>query len=313
MKLPHDQAIAIMGNVVEESQGDYKAVQKNGGGRGLIQWDGHPAPTGRYGQWGKIWASVAKPANVYDSKTDTMKNYWAPWGGLKGEQVRQKFINSPLKTKTKIYAESYLRPGKPRIKDRQLSAMQLDSIYNPRIKNIIINKEGGIVKAADGTKTSWISNSLGKVGNILNSDLGKSLFNGISSSIFGGGNSEPFYNVQNNYSDTMTDTAMQYILQQQQQAQALSDLDSTLKSQYDLQNPHSIDGKIVKDHYKWIALAPQQAQQKDLQKQQKELIDAQNKQQKTNYITNALTNTLQTGLDLALNYKPTTKKGSSVS
>jgi len=29
-----------MGNVVEESRGDYKAVQKNGGGRGLIQWDG---------------------------------------------------------------------------------------------------------------------------------------------------------------------------------------------------------------------------------------------------------------------------------
>ena len=172
------------------------------------------------------------------------------------------------------------------------------------------HKEGGIIKAADGTKTNWISNSLGKVGNFLNSDLGKSLFNGISSSIFGG-NSEPPYNVQNNYSDTMTDTAMQYILQQQQQAQALSDLDSTLKSQYDPQNSHSIDGDIVGRHYKWMA--SQQAQQKDLQKQQKELIDAQNKQQKTNYITNALTNTLQTGLDLVLNYKPTTKKGSSVS
>ena len=56
-------------------------------------------------------------------------------------------------------------------------------------------KIGGIIKASDGTKTSWISNSLGKVGNFLNSDLGKSLFNGISSSIFGGGNSEPSYNV----------------------------------------------------------------------------------------------------------------------
>lgn len=151
MNLPHDQAIAIMGNVVEESQGNYKAVQKNGGGRGLIQWDGQPAPTGRYGQWGKIWASVAKPANVYDSKTDTIKNYWAPWNGLKGEQVRQKFINAPLRTKTKIYAESYLRPGKPRIADRQLSAMQLDSVYNPKIKNIIVNKEGGIIKAQEGT------------------------------------------------------------------------------------------------------------------------------------------------------------------
>lgn len=171
------------------------------------------------------------------------------------------------------------------------------------------HKEGGIIKASTGTKTSWISNSLGKVGNILNSDFGKSIFNGISSSVFGG-NSEPSYNVQNNYSDTMIDTAMQYILQQQQQAQALSDLDSTLKSQYDPQNPHSIDGNIVKGRYKWMA--SQQTQQKDLQKQQKELIDAYNKQQKTDYITNALTNTLQAGFDLALNYKPT-KKGSSVS
>lgn len=146
MKLPHDQAVAVMGNVVEESQGDYKAAQKNGGGRGLIQWDGRKVPSGRYSQWGSIWASVAKPANVYDSTTDTVKNYWAPWGGLKGDKVRQKFIKAPLKEKARIYAESYLRPGKPRIADRQLSAMQLDSIYNPRIKDVIVQKDGGMLE-----------------------------------------------------------------------------------------------------------------------------------------------------------------------
>ena len=146
MKLPHDQAVAVMGNVVEESQGDYKAVQKNGGGRGLIQWDGRKTPNGRYSQWGSIWASVAKPANVYDSTTDTVKNYWAPWGGLKGDKVRQKFIKAPLKEKARIYAESYLRPGKPRIADRQLSTMQLDSIYNPRIKDVIVQKDGGMLE-----------------------------------------------------------------------------------------------------------------------------------------------------------------------
>ena len=146
MKLPHDQAVAVMGNVVEESQGDYKAAQKNGGGRGLIQWDGRKAPSGRYSQWGSIWASVAKPANVYDSTTDTVKNYWAPWGGLKGDKVRQKFIKAPLKEKARIYAESYLRPGKPRIADRQLSTMQLDSIYNPRIKDVIVQKDGGQIR-----------------------------------------------------------------------------------------------------------------------------------------------------------------------
>ena len=146
MKLPHDQAVAVMGNVVEESQGDYKAAQKNGGGRGLIQWDGKKVPSGRYSQWGSIWASVAKPANVYDSTTDTVKNYWAPWGGLKGDKVRQKFIKAPLKEKARIYAESYLRPGKPRIADRQLSTMQLDSIYNPRIKDVIVQKDGGMLE-----------------------------------------------------------------------------------------------------------------------------------------------------------------------
>lgn len=169
MKLPHDQAIALMGNVIEESQGDYKAIQKNGGGRGLIQWDGQPAPKTRYGQWGKVWASVAKPANVYDKTTDTVKNYWAPWNGLKGEQVRQKFISAPLQQKARIYAESYLRPGKPRIKDRVLSTFQLDSIYNPKIKNISVRKEGGIIKAQEGTKFGNFLNNYGStiVGGIL--------------------------------------------------------------------------------------------------------------------------------------------------
>ena len=175
MGLPHDQAIAIMGNVVEESQGNHKAVQKNGRGRGLIQWDGQPAPSSRYGQWGKIWASVAKPANVYDKVADTVKNYWGPYNGLKGEQVRQKFIKAPLKEKVRIYSKSYLRPGKPRNDARILSAMQLDSIYNPKIKNIILNKEGGIIKAEEGGKSSlW-----NKIGKAFNSDLAQGIISGV--------------------------------------------------------------------------------------------------------------------------------------
>lgn len=183
MKLPHDQAIAIMGNVVEESQGDYKATQKNGRGRGLIQWDGRPAPKGRYGQWGSIWASVAKKANVYDPDTDTVKNYWAPWNGLKGDQVRQKFISAPLKQKARIYAESYLRPGKPRIADRQLSAMQLDSIYNPKIKNIVVQqKVGGKIDFLSlGGIASGIKNIVNNVGNFMKSDTGKSILSAGSS------------------------------------------------------------------------------------------------------------------------------------
>jgi hypothetical protein len=60
-----------------------------------------------------------------------------------------------------------LRSGNPRNDARILSAMQLDSIYNPKIKNIVLNKEGGIIKAEEGTKTSlW-----NKIEKALNSDL----------------------------------------------------------------------------------------------------------------------------------------------
>lgn len=191
MKLPHDQAIALMGNVVEESQGNYKAVQKNGGGRGLIQWDGQPAPSGRYEQWGKIWASVAKPANVYDKTTDTVKNYWGPYKGLKGEQVRQKFIKAPLKEKVGIYSNSYLRAGNPRDANRYLSAMQLDSIYNPKIKDTIVQKKvGGKIDFL--SLGGWFKNTFNNVSSFLGSDKVKSalslvggaigLGNGISNS-----------------------------------------------------------------------------------------------------------------------------------
>ena len=295
MKLPHDQAIAIMGNVVEESQGNYKAVQKNGGGRGLIQWDGQPTPTGRYEQWGKIWASVAKPANVYDSKTDTMKNYWAPWGGLKGEQVRQKFINAPLKTKTKIYAESYLRPGKPRIKDRQLSAMQLDSIYNPRIKNIIIDKEGGIIKAQEGTKTTFGQ----KIQNILGNDtvktIGSGLFNMLSN-----------YNASSNYNnaiDNKIKALEKYKTYDDNLIQdwALQKAEEELKSQFDQQQQAFNSGmsfenpsSIVFEHKK-RQLANSYAQkaksQNDMEYQSKVANLESQKQDLTSEIFNGLINT----------------------
>lgn len=149
MGLDHDSAIALMGNVVEESQGYYNMAQKNGG-RGLIQWDGRPTPKDRYAQWAHILRSVTTPANRRNPKTGQTENYWKSIGNQTGEQLRQKFNNpkTPIKTKTRIYSKSYLRPGKPRIPDRELSAAQLDSIYNPRIKNttIRVKKKGGSMR-----------------------------------------------------------------------------------------------------------------------------------------------------------------------
>lgn len=302
MKLPHDQAIAIMGNVVEESQGNYKAAQKNGGGRGLIQWDGQPTPTGRYGQWGKIWASVAKPANVYDSKTDTMKNYWAPWGGLKGEQVRQKFINAPLKTKTKIYAESYLRPGNPRIKDRQLSAMQLDSIYNPRIKNIIIDKEGGIIKAEDGTKFNWQS---------ALTNMGTNLFNSYLQS-----------KVQNNKINSEAEATKagneidlnQYFLDiyQQELAKAQQEEDQKNKAISAMNDTVINSSPLVTQKIAYDKASKSYGNQKANQDARNKAIDEQAKAAKSSVITDAVSGVIQNGLGMLKDYYGSKNNNTSI-
>ena len=174
------------------------------------------------------------------------------------------------------------------------------------------HKEGGIIKATKGTDfKQTVSNALGKVGNFLNSDWGKLAASGISS-MFGGGNSEPSYN--NNYSDIMTNTALQYMQNQQQENEVQSNYDKIMsKLHFDPSNPNANGGSIVKNHVNYLAQAPVAAKQKEFNDNYKKFLDEQVKQKKTNYITNALTNTLQTGFDLALNYKPTTKKGSSVS
>ena len=180
------------------------------------------------------------------------------------------------------------------------------------VSQAIKHKSGGIIKASNGTNFGQkVSNALGKVGNFLNSNWGKLAASGISS-MFGGGNSEPSYN--NNYSDIMTNTALQYMQNQQQGNEVQSNYDKIMsKLHFDPDNPNANGGSIVKNHVNYLAQAPVVAKQKEFNDNYKKFLDEQVKQQKTNYITNALTNTLQTGFDLALNYKPTTKKGSSVS
>lgn len=175
------------------------------------------------------------------------------------------------------------------------------------------HKDGGIIKAATGTQvnTDTTNNNNSKINwkSLLNTGvdyIGQMLPSILNSS--GNSSSQQISDT----SDAMTDTTLQYLLQQQQQAQAISDLDSILKSQYDPENPNANGGEIVRNHYKWLTLAPQQAQQKELQQQQKKLLDTQNKQKKARIINDALTTTLQTGLGLVSNYIGN-KKGSSVS
>lgn len=302
MKLPHDQAIAIMGNVVEESQGNYKAAQKNGGGRGLIQWDGQPTPTGRYGQWGKIWASVAKPANVYDSKTDTMKNYWAPWGGLKGEQVRQKFINAPLKTKTKIYAESYLRPGNPRIKDRQLSAMQLDSIYNPRIKNIIIDKEGGIIKAEDGTKFNWQSALTNMGTNLFSSYLQSRIQNNKINSETEATKAENELDLDQYFLDIYQKELAKAQQEEEQKNKAISAMNDTVIN----------SSPLVTQKKAYDRASQNYGNQKANQDARNKAIDAQAEAAKSSAITDAVSGVIQNGLGMLKDYYGSKNNNASI-
>lgn len=149
LKAPHHSAIALMANITEESLGNPNITQiGGGGGHGLIQWTDRPAPKGLIPQIKAVWDSVSNKANVYNPKTKQVENYWKKVNGLSGEQVRQRFNNpnTPLEEKTRLYTESYLRAGKPRHDERGLTAMQLDSIYNPDIQNnIVYQKKGGSI------------------------------------------------------------------------------------------------------------------------------------------------------------------------
>ena len=181
------------------------------------------------------------------------------------------------------------------------------------VSQVIKHKNGGIIKAATGTQvnTDTTNNNNSKINwkSLLNT--GVDYIGQMLPSILNSGGNSSSQQISDT-SDTMTDTTLQYLLQQQQQAQAISDLDSILKSQYDPENPNANGGEAVRNHYKWLTLAPQQAQQKELQQQQKKLLDTQNKQKKARIINDALTTTLQTGLGLVSNYIGN-KKGSSVS
>lgn len=143
--LDHNSAVALLGNIIEESRGYHDAFQKNGGGRGLIQWDGQPAPKGLYPQLKSIVDSVIMPANVYNPKTKEVSNYWKSTNGVKGDDVRKNFLNKKVSptNKATLYAKAYLRPGKPRYKERELSTAQIDSIYNSKIRNILVKRNGG--------------------------------------------------------------------------------------------------------------------------------------------------------------------------
>lgn len=164
--IPHNQAIGVMANTVQENRGSSK-------GAGIIQWINN-VPKGSEAQWKSVIDSIVNPANTYNRQTDSMDNWWGKFGKINGKEAQKKFKNpntSPSEA-AEIYSTSYIRPGKPEIEKRKFFAQQLDSIYNPKIKDklVKVKKSGGLIsKAQEGTKfTQWLSKNSGLIEGGLN-------------------------------------------------------------------------------------------------------------------------------------------------
>lgn len=172
--IPHNQAIGVMANTVQENRGSSK-------GAGIIQWINN-VPKGSEAQWKSVIDSIVNPANTYNRQTDSMDNWWGKFGKINGKEAQKRFKNpntSPSEA-AEIYSASYIRPGKPEIEKRKFFAQQLDSIYNPQIKDklIRVKKSGGLIsKAQEGTK---FQNLIGNVSNFLKSDSGQAMISGAS-------------------------------------------------------------------------------------------------------------------------------------
>lgn len=172
--IPHNQAIGVMANTVQENRGSSK-------GAGIIQWIEN-VPKGSEAQWKSVIDSIVNPANTYNRQTDSMDNWWGKFGKINGKEAQKRFKNpntSPSEA-AEIYSASYIRPGKPEIEKRKFFAQQLDSIYNPQIKDklVRVKKSGGLIsKAQEGTK---FQNLIGNVSNFLKSDSGQYAINGVS-------------------------------------------------------------------------------------------------------------------------------------
>lgn len=148
--LGHKQTIAIGGNVVQESSGNEDQRQYGGGkGRGLLQWDSNIGNLQQ--QLDSIVNTVNQPINQYDPATGISYNYWKYHDGISGKEAHKLFTdnNTPLDRMVRIYSSAVLRPGKPELDKRIRFAQQLDSVYNPVIKNKLIplkEKRGGLIK-----------------------------------------------------------------------------------------------------------------------------------------------------------------------
>ena len=129
--IPYDTTIAVMGNIIHESQGNPNKRQMGGGpGYGLIQWNKGTEPGDTLElQTQGIINTLTNPSG--------QNNYWYHGGegsGFKsGEDVRlymNRKNNYEFSRKTKAFSDSLLRPGKPEMNDRIKTARSLAALQD---------------------------------------------------------------------------------------------------------------------------------------------------------------------------------------
>lgn len=153
------------------------------------------------------------------------------------------------------------------------------------------HKDGGIIKAADGTKTNWISNSLGKVGNFFqNNKLGQSILStGINlglNSLTNSANKNIISNEAEILKANVEKNAADEKLSNSAKAEEMTR--NTLAQLYDKDNPNAFGGDIVKGQLKQKFLNQLNVPIDQKSATQKAQIDFQANQLKNQYSMGSL-------------------------
>ena len=155
------------------------------------------------------------------------------------------------------------------------------------------HKEGGVIKADDGTKLTTGQ----KIGNFFNSDWGTFLTNSVSNilstkskndQLSASGNLFKSQN-EENYNDSMQQLLSQY---QQEQKNKFDQWIQNYQSGLTQDNP----SQIVAQHQAYQQMAPSISNMKNTLKKQNNAIDSQIEAQKSNNLLNTITGVIQSGL-----------------
>ena len=162
------------------------------------------------------------------------------------------------------------------------------------------HKEGGVIKADDGTKLTTGQ----KIGNFFNSDWGTFLTNSVSNILSTKSKndqlsaSDNLFKSQNeeNYNDSMQQLLSQY---QQEQKNKFDQWIQNYQSGLTQDNP----SQIVAQHQAYQQMAPSISNMKNTLKKQNNAIDSQIEAQKSNNLLNTITGVIQSGIGILGNKK----------